>query len=69
MAKDDSDVALPAVLADEWETLTKLGDGGQAECGVGGAGEQQGFIMPKGELHEGVAHPVAFHISVTWRSC
>ncbi|HRY08044.1 MAG TPA: CvpA family protein, partial [Hyphomicrobiaceae bacterium] len=35
----------------------------------GGAGEQQGFIMPKGELHEGVAHPVAFHISVTWRSC
>ncbi|HBQ10759.1 MAG TPA: hypothetical protein DEF51_06065 [Myxococcales bacterium] len=30
MAKEDAEVALPAVLADEWEALTKLGDGGQA---------------------------------------
>lgn len=34
-----------------------------------GGPEQQGFIMPQGHDHVGVAHPVAFHISVTWRNC
>mgnify|MGYP001194570944 CR=1 FL=1 len=34
----------------------------------GGSGEQQGYNLPQpGQV--GLAYPVAFHISVTWRNC